>query len=366
MRRSTEFSSTTWGKGSSAAPYLSFSEHGRAAADLAVRALKGGSATAAIDGDPSARRTVDAGMLKRWRISERALPPGCEVVFRQPSWGPVPLADPDGARDHRIAGGFDRGAVATTTSFARGRARTQSRTRRRDARGPARDPRGVVGIDCTCNQSTARRDSEQRRRRCDVARRERQTLRPDRGTTTDLGRCAARHAARAEVVRRVRALAQQRTLELQPLEVNDVVLDAVRLLQADAERRSMSFDLILRTVPMVGGDRVQLQQVLIDLLMNAMDSMVEMLPARRRVSASYAPNHRIGRDLCQRLRPRYSAGKPTTFVRIVLHDEGTWCGYRTLDRALDRGSPWRYGSRSKWRRRRYGIHSDIADARSRR
>jgi signal transduction histidine kinase len=86
-----------------------------------------------------------------------------------------------------------------------------------------------------------------------------------------------------DVVRRVRALAQRRAPELEAVDLNDVIVDARRLLEADAPRRGMTFEWDLEPVPLVNGDRVQLQQVIINLAVNAMDAMAESPEGRRRV-----------------------------------------------------------------------------------
>jgi C4-dicarboxylate-specific signal transduction histidine kinase len=78
----------------------------------------------------------------------------------------------------------------------------------------------------------------------------------------------------SEVIRRVRALANKTSLEKVPLDANDVVRETIPLLQ----RELISHQVLLRmelapTLPMILGDRVQLQQVIINLVMNGIESM---------------------------------------------------------------------------------------------
>jgi C4-dicarboxylate-specific signal transduction histidine kinase len=78
----------------------------------------------------------------------------------------------------------------------------------------------------------------------------------------------------SEVIRRVRALANKTSLEKVPLDVNDVVKETIPLVQ----RELISHQVLLRmelapTLPMILGDRVQLQQVIINLVMNGIESM---------------------------------------------------------------------------------------------
>jgi PAS domain S-box-containing protein len=77
-----------------------------------------------------------------------------------------------------------------------------------------------------------------------------------------------------EVIRRVRALANKSDIEKVPLDVNDVVREVIALVQ----RELISQEVSLRTEfapapPMILGDRVQLQQVIINLVMNGIEAM---------------------------------------------------------------------------------------------
>jgi PAS domain S-box-containing protein len=78
----------------------------------------------------------------------------------------------------------------------------------------------------------------------------------------------------SEVIRRVRALAKKTDIEKVALDVNDVVRETIPLVQ----RELISHQALLRmelapTLPMILGDRVQLQQVIINLVMNGIESM---------------------------------------------------------------------------------------------
>jgi PAS domain S-box-containing protein len=78
----------------------------------------------------------------------------------------------------------------------------------------------------------------------------------------------------SEVIRRVRALANKTEIEKVPLDVNDVVRETIPLVQ----RELISHQVLLRmelapALPMILGDRVQLQQVIINLVMNGIEAM---------------------------------------------------------------------------------------------
>jgi PAS domain S-box-containing protein len=78
----------------------------------------------------------------------------------------------------------------------------------------------------------------------------------------------------SEVIRRIRALANKTDIEKVPLDINDVVKEAIALVQRemDSHRVSLRIELAL-ALPMILGDRVQLQQVIINLVMNGIEAM---------------------------------------------------------------------------------------------
>jgi PAS domain S-box-containing protein len=92
-----------------------------------------------------------------------------------------------------------------------------------------------------------------------------------------------RDARRAsEIIRSIRALAKKSEPEKAPLGINDVIGDVVRLVQREALRHGASLRLELApTLPSVLGDRVQLQQVIINLVLNALQAMASVTGRRR-------------------------------------------------------------------------------------
>jgi PAS domain S-box-containing protein len=82
-------------------------------------------------------------------------------------------------------------------------------------------------------------------------------------------------ASRAsEVVRGVRMLASKTGIERVPLDVNDIVREVIALVQRELVSHSISLRMELApSPPMILGDRVQLQQVIINLVMNGVEAM---------------------------------------------------------------------------------------------
>jgi PAS domain S-box-containing protein len=76
------------------------------------------------------------------------------------------------------------------------------------------------------------------------------------------------------VIARMRSLLKRRSLVADPLDVREVVEDTVALVRPDLLTRQVKLTLeIPEHVPMLLGDRVHLQQVLLNLILNGMDAM---------------------------------------------------------------------------------------------
>jgi PAS domain S-box-containing protein len=89
------------------------------------------------------------------------------------------------------------------------------------------------------------------------------------------------------VIDRMRALLKRHDLETRPLDVVELVGDVASLAQADAAARQVKLDVDLpRGLPLVRGDRVHLQQVLLNLILNGMDALNGVSRQERRVSVT--------------------------------------------------------------------------------
>jgi signal transduction histidine kinase len=78
----------------------------------------------------------------------------------------------------------------------------------------------------------------------------------------------------AAVIHRVRILLRKGNLEFAPLDVNEIVGEVAWLLRSDALTRNVSMSLELAPdLPSVLGDRVQLQQVVLNLVLNGLEAL---------------------------------------------------------------------------------------------
>src|SRR6266849_2036254 len=100
----------------------------------------------------------------------------------------------------------------------------------------------------------------------------------------------------SEVIRRVRALANKTGIEKVSLDVNDLVREAIALVQ----REFISYRVSLRmelapALSMILGDRVQLQQVIINLVMNGIEAMQSVMDRPRElvIGSHQDETHRV-------------------------------------------------------------------------
>jgi C4-dicarboxylate-specific signal transduction histidine kinase len=86
----------------------------------------------------------------------------------------------------------------------------------------------------------------------------------------------------AEIVARIRAMAAGRVPRQTPLSLHEVISESIDILRNELQSKgvSVSFNLVAAAPP-VTGDRTQLQQVIVNLALNAIQAMAQSGAARR-------------------------------------------------------------------------------------
>ena len=118
------------------------------------------------------------------------------------------------------------------------------------------------------------------------------------------------------VIRRLRALFRNEAPALQPVVVDALVRETLDLAHGCLAERQVQVLLELRNDLVVLGDRVQLQQVLLNLLVNASEAMLDIPPGRRRLRLSSTP-------------------LPDGTVQLTVADSGPGIAHDAIDKVFD-------------------------------
>jgi two-component system sensor kinase FixL len=119
-----------------------------------------------------------------------------------------------------------------------------------------------------------------------------------------------------DVIRRVRTWLTRDQPQLQALDVNQVVSDVERLLHSELIIRHVGLTLDLGArLPAVSADRVQLQQVILNLALNAIDAMHDQPVSQRQLTITTS-----------------AAGRS---VQVAVRDRGTGIRLDHMDRLFD-------------------------------
>src|SRR6266850_1429775 len=121
----------------------------------------------------------------------------------------------------------------------------------------------------------------------------------------------------SEIIRRIRALATNAPPRREWLDVNDTVRDVAALAQSELSRHGVALDTWLADdVPHIVADRIQVQQVILNLVVNAIEAMSGRGDGRRELSI------RSGLDAARH-------------VTVAVRDSGPGLDAKNADRVFD-------------------------------
>jgi len=105
----------------------------------------------------------------------------------------------------------------------------------------------------------------------------------------------AKDAARAaEIVNRIGLLFKKSTPQRESIDVNEVIREMIVLLRSELTRFSIATRTELAPgLPRVMGDRVQLQQVLMNLILNGIDAMKDMNAGELTIASQYGEDSHL-------------------------------------------------------------------------
>jgi signal transduction histidine kinase len=268
------------GQGIVAGAIESLEGRGRRAAELVLAALAAPGGPLPPPERANSVCAADANALSRLGLDEERLPAGCDVRFRRPSlW-----------RDYKryvigatliVALQFALIAAFLWQRRGRHRAEIEVGHRRAELAKASRlalageltasiaheinQPLGAILANAGAAESMLRLGSSN-----------------NVGLLQILGDIRKDDLRASEIIRRVRGLVTKREIECAPVDVNAIVEGVASLLRVDAARREVAIETGLApALTEVLADRVQLEQALVNLCVNAMDAMSDA-PVNRR------------------------------------------------------------------------------------
>jgi signal transduction histidine kinase len=259
----------------------SYEAHGIAMADLALQILNGVKpAMLPAQTTPAHTYRVDARQLNRWGLSERSLPANTVILFGSPTlW--------EEHRNALLAAAAAFGLQTILVGFLlvqmrrRKKAEAEAESQRKEVSHLMRV--SVLGelsgaIAHELNQPlTAILAYAQAARRLLGGRS------PEFGKIAEvLDEIVHEDNRASEVIRRLHGLLRKGESKAELVELNELTESTLALLRSETISRKVKLDLVLeRDLPRVSCDPVQLQQVLLNLFVNAMDAMAGTAIAER-------------------------------------------------------------------------------------
>jgi C4-dicarboxylate-specific signal transduction histidine kinase len=268
---------------------VDFGAIGRKAADLSLQTLRG---ERIAPGSPATKSpaviTADWRTLKRFDLSESRLPPGALVLFRKPTlW-----------EEHRsLILGVVAALLLQSTLITALLVQLQRRRRAEEESKRLFHDLAHVSRVAVMGELTASLAHELNQplgailRNAEAAeiflRSEEPDLDEVRAILTDIRKDDRRAGA---VIDRLRSMLKRRNFQSTNLEMGELIAETLSLVRSDAATRQVALCAdIAESLPSAVGDRVQLQQVLLNLVMNGIDAMSEQPEGQRRIVVAARP-----------------------------------------------------------------------------
>jgi signal transduction histidine kinase len=273
---------TLMGTGVVGGRVLSYEQIGRQAGEILGRLFNGQPGWQRMPKAPASELQVDWRQIKRWGIDPEQIPPDAVVSFRTPTlWQ---------AYRNAVLGAVTiivlLSVLVAALLLERLRRRTAEITMQKQHTALAHASRLAVAGELTAaiaheiNQPLGAVQTN-----ADTAE---VILQAGGDRREDLLRLVGRirndNLRASEVIKRLRALLARQEARRQPLELNAVLTDVEAFLRPELQRRDMSLALRPAKAPAcILGDETQIQQVLINLILNAMDALAEAPLDRRSI-----------------------------------------------------------------------------------
>jgi C4-dicarboxylate-specific signal transduction histidine kinase len=264
----------------------SFEQMGRQVGET-VKAILAGAAPASLrlPSAPPMAFHIDWRQAQRWGIDEKMLPAGTVIHYRQPSFWEMYRT---GALIALAAFVLETALIATLFVERRRRSSAELTTQRLNAQLAHASRLAIAGELTAAIAHEVNQPLGAVQTSADAADLILQSGVDRRG---DLIRIVTRIRSdtmrASDVIRRLRNLLAKQAPERSPFEAGAAMTDVVMMLRPEAERRKITLE--SRPAPEalhIDGDQTQIQQVFINLVLNAMDSVADVPESRRHVEVS--------------------------------------------------------------------------------
>jgi PAS domain S-box-containing protein len=161
---------------------------------------------------------------------------------------------------------------------------------------------------------------------------------PELGQAIEAIRRIIRDGNRAgDVISRMRSLFKKAPRTKERFDINEAIEEVVGLTQNEAQRNRLSIQTRLANdVPMISGDRVQLQQVILNLLVNAVEAMSGTRQSQREIFVSSQKVGDSSGELTEKnAEHRDPAEVESNQVLIAVRDSGPGLDPTTLEHLFD-------------------------------
>ena len=264
---------------------MSMDDLSRSAAEVASRILNG-APPGSIDvppQQPSRQPIFDWRELRRWGIPDSRLPAGSVVRYRRPSlweeYKPIVLSG--------LAVLVVQSLLIVGLLYQRrARQRAELDSRRHLALAADASRRQTISA---LAASIAHELGQPLTSMTHNAQALQMMIAADRATLDTIGEVVSDIRSQGvqamQIIERHRGMLRSRQLDKKPIDLQAVISESLALVGHDMRARQIEATVDLSSTPCVtSGDQVLLQQVLVNLVINAMDAMTETPPARRRVT----------------------------------------------------------------------------------
>ena len=273
------------GKGIVGGPLISGEEQGRETISVAARLLSGEHASD-IKTPPIGlgKPEFDWRELRRWNISESDLPPGSTILFREPSawdryrWQIVLLA---------IVLALESALLVSLLRERRRRRIAEMSAHQRLAELAHLNRRSTVGELSASITHELTQPLSAIGNNTEAAELILGMTSPDLGELKEINSDIARDQRRAiETIKRLRRLLAKRPTETQLVDLSAVVREVFEFILAQAVAHDVTLSTSLSPRPLlVSGDPIHLQQVILNLLMNAIEAIGGAASSERTITA---------------------------------------------------------------------------------